>query len=101
MDKPIKIEKKQDEFVVEGPRRRTKFKKKVDQFAESFSSIRFLDYFSYNDDTVRSITYDHDIKVKLLNNLVYQVSLAKKQDDYFVKLAAVAEDVQKRLWSKG
>lgn len=100
LDKPIKIEKKQDEFVVEGPEG-TKFKKeKVDQFAESFSSIRFLDYFSYNDDTVRSITYDHDIKVKLLNNLVYQVSLAKKQDDYFVKLAAVAEDVPEKIMVK-
>ena len=96
-DKNLEIVKKDKEFVVENPTDKQYKKEKAEEYAKSFSSVRFDDFYSLTEPKVQALNFDKDIKIKLKNKLIYKVSLAKDKDDHFVKLTALLEEAPKQF----
>lgn len=96
-DKNLEIIKKDKEFVVENPTDKKYKKEKAEEYAKSFSSVRFDDFYSLTEPKVQALNFDKDIKIKLKNKLIYKVSLAKDKDDHFVKLTALLEEAPKQF----
>ncbi len=94
---PIEIVKKEKEFVVENPKNKKFKKEKVEEYIRSFSSLRFEEFLSFTDPKVMGLQFDKDLVVKLKNNLIYKISLAKKNDEHFVRVAALLEEKQNRF----
>ena len=91
-DKTLEIVKKDKEFVVESPSDKKYKKEKATEFAKSFSSIQFDDFYSLTEPKIQGLNFDKDIKINLKNKLIYKVSLAKEKDEHFVKLLALLEE---------
>ncbi len=91
-DKDLKIVKKDNEFVVEEPKGKKYKKEKAEEYAKSFSNIRFEDFYTITEPKVQSLDFDKDIKIQLKNKLIYKMSLAKDKEDYFLKLTALLEE---------
>ncbi len=96
-DKTLEIVKKDKEFVVESPSDKKYKEEKATEFAKSFSSIKFDEFYSLTEPKVQSLNFNKDIKIKLKNKLIYKVSLAKEKEDHFVKLTALLEEAPKQF----
>ncbi|MGB0454444.1 MAG: DUF4340 domain-containing protein [Bacteriovoracaceae bacterium] len=96
-DKTMEIVKKDKEFVVEAPTDKKYKKEKAEEYAKSFSSVRFDDFYSLTEPKVQTLNFNKDIKIKLKNKLIYKVSLAKDKEDHFVKLTALLEEAPKQF----
>lgn len=96
-DKTVEIVKKDKEFEVVAPTDKKYKKEKAEEYAKSFSSVRFDDFYSLTEPKVQALNFDKDIKIKLKNKLIYKVSLAKEKEDHFVKLTALLEEAPKQF----
>jgi hypothetical protein len=91
-DKKIEIVKKDNDFVIEEPAGKKFKKEKASEYASSFSNIRFEDFYSVTEPKIQGLKFEKDVRVKLKNQLIYRVSLAKEKDDHFIKLRALLEE---------
>ena len=93
----IILAKRDEGFVVEGPRSKQFKQEKVKEYAKGLSSLRFEDFYPHSEASVRSLSFDREVKVQLKNKLVYKMNLAKKDQDYFVKLNALVNEIPKQV----
>ena len=92
-DTQIEIARKNKEFVVEKPGNK-KFKKdKAKEYSKSFVSLKFDDFYSHGEPEVQALNFAKKVSLQLKNKLIYEVRLAKKKKDYFVKLSARVDEV--------
>ncbi len=103
-NKEIALTKKDNNYVLERPEGidSEKLKKdKIEEYLNSFKSVRFKDFYMLTEPDVQSLSFDKDIKIHLKNKLVYKLSLAKKKKEedteYFVKLNALMDEIPRKL----
>lgn len=92
----IEIEKKEKEFILVNPKKEAK-KEKLESYMTSFKQTRFEDFFKHNEDKVRDISFDKEIKVSLSNKLTYDLNLGQKKGEYFIKALALASQVPNKV----
>jgi len=90
-DKSLEIVKKDKEFIFEGAEDKNYKKEKAEEYVKNLSSVSFDDFYSLTEPTVQSLRFDKDLRIKLKNNLIYKVSLAKDKEDHFMKITALFE----------
>ena len=96
-DQEIELVKKDSQFIIENlPNEKCK-KEKAEEYAKNFSGIRFDDFLESSNSKVRSLKFNKDVKIQLKNKLIYNVSLAKDKEDYFVRLNALVNEVPDRI----
>lgn len=93
----IELTKKDQGFVLVAPANKKLKKEKAEEYAQSFSSLTFDDYYTHTEPTVQALTFDKDIKIQLKNKLIYKVSLAKTKQDHFIKLNVLVNEIPKRV----
>ena len=93
---PLEMEKKDKNFVLKPEI--TEFKKEeVEGYFSKFSRLRFDEFYKFNEDDVRGLSFDSDIKVYLKNKLIYKLSLSKKKDDHFLKVNALIQNIPNEI----
>lgn len=97
-DSEIVFSKGEESFEPDPADTREFKKEKFDEYAAAFSSVRFDEFYPFNEEKVKDLTFDKDVKVQLKSKLVYKVSLAKSdEDEHFVKINALVENVPERI----
>ena len=87
----IEIVKKDKDFVVEKSGNKKFKKEKIDEYSKKFTSLRFDDFYSHSDSEVQALNFSKKVTLWLKTKLMYEISLAKKKKDYFVKMSAGVE----------
>lgn len=89
---------KNDSEFSKGEQETREFKpEKFDEYAAGLTSVNFQEFFPHSESKVSNLSFDQDVKIQLKNKLVYRVSLAKSEEDYFVKLNALVEDLPEKI----
>ncbi len=96
-DKTLEIARGDEGFSVLSPKNSKYKKDKVQEYVKNFSSISFDEYYSLTEPRVQGLHFDKDIKIKLKNKLIYKISLAKDNEDHFVKLSALLDEVSNKF----
>ena len=93
---PLEMEKKDKNFVLKPEVMEFK-KEEVEGYFSKFSRLRFDEFYKFNEDDVRGLSFDSDIKVYLKNKLIYKLSLSKKKDDHFLKVNALTQNIPNEI----
>ena len=93
----IEIVKKEKDFIVTQPPGKQFKKEKALEYAQSFTVVRFDDFYSVNEPEVQGLRFTKEIKLQLENKLIYEMSFAKKKKEYFVKLQARVEEAPRQI----
>ena len=76
----------------------SKKKKEKENYADFLKNLVFANYFTTTDLETKNLKFTRKISVHLKNKLIYNIALAKKGDDYFVKIdASVDETIPKEV----
>ena len=68
-----------------------------EDYTNQLESLTFEDYFTPNDSEIQNLKFNRELTVHLKNQLVYNMALAKKGDDHFIRIKASMDDVPKEL----
>jgi len=96
-DKEIELTKESRDFALVTPKAKKFKEEKIEEYYKSFNNIRFSDYFKPSDSEVKNLNFNKYVKIKLKNKLVYNISLAKNKDQYFVKLNILLDEMPKEI----
>ena len=96
-DIQIEIVKKGKGFVVVKPTKNKFKKEKVEKYSKNFTSLGFDDFYSRQDSEIQSLRFARSVSLHLQNKLIYEIGLAKKKKDYFVKMSASVKEAGQTL----
>ncbi len=75
-------------FFIFSPKKAKLKKETLEDYTKAFSTIRFDDFFQYNENKVEKLNFDTNIQLELENQLIYDLQLAKEKEDHFLKVSA-------------
>ena len=87
----IEIVKEGEDFVIAKPANKKFKKEKAKEYSQNFTVVRFDDFYAPNEAEVQRLRFTKKIKLQLGNKLVYEIDLAKKKKDHFIKIRAGIE----------
>ena len=93
----IDLAKQDQSFVVESPKNKKFKKEKAEEYAKSFTSLKFDEFYSHSGPSVQSLQFRRDIKIQLKNRIIYHLKLASNKSDYYVKLNALMNEVPRQI----
>ena len=96
-DRQIVIVKKEKDFVVEKPSNKKFKKEKAQEYSKNFASLRFDDFYPHGDSEVRKLKFAKKVRLQLKNKLTYEINLAKRKKDYFIKMSAGVVEVPQNI----
>jgi hypothetical protein len=70
---------------------------KLEEYKNKIKNLRFQEYYTPNDTQVTSLNWSKELNVQMKNKLIYNVKLAKKKDDYFLKLLAKIDEMPNKV----
>jgi len=96
-NKEIELIKEDQELVLATPKAKKFKKEKIDEYYESFSDLKFNDYFKTSDLDVKNLNFNKFVKIQLKSKLIYNMMLAQNKDRYFVKLNVLVDEMPKQI----
>ncbi len=93
----IELERKDEEFAFSNPAHKKFKKEKAKEYVGNLSFLNFDDFFTPEEPEVRSLKFNREVRIQLKNNLVYQLSLAKRRDDHFARLSALVHELPEKV----
>lgn len=93
----VSIAREQGRFQLTDQTNKALDKEKTSQYVSGVGSLMFLDFFSPQDPKVQGITFDHNVKVTLKNKVVYQLGAAKYNNEYFLKISALVDEMPESI----
>ena len=62
------------------------------KYIDTLSNFTFEEYFSSTDSEIKGLRFNRELEIFLKNKLIYSIALAKRKDDYFVKVSASVDE---------
>ncbi len=94
---PIELMRKDNDFTLVKPEKKDFKKEKIEEYFTHFANLKFDEFYKYNDKEVQSLSFDKGVKILLKNKLTYNLSLSKKEDNHFIKITAITQDIPKTV----
>lgn len=96
-DKELEIVKKDNEFLISGLDEKKVKQDKAKKYLNGLNNLRFEDYLTLTEPKAQGLNFSKDVKIKFKNKLVYKISLAQEDKDYYVRLAALLDEAPKQF----
>lgn len=91
-DKNLEFIKNENGFTVNAQDKNKYKEEKVQEYLNGLSNLRFEEFYSVTEPKYQGLNFTEDIKIKLRNKMIYKISLAKENNEHYVKLAGLLEE---------
>lgn len=96
-DKDLEIVKNDDEFQINGLENKKVKNDKAKEYINGLSNLKFEDYLSVTEPKAQGLKFSKDLKIQFQNKLIYKISFAREDKDYFVRMRALLEEAPKQF----